>query len=473
MRDDGEGLSSVPAHHAPEHLQASQQLTGDDAEKAELDRLWEELRSSQAAESLAVAAEKPEPEVPVETMKPKSLCEAALERMEGRGGLCPGELDALPEDYGANLDGDNAYAHHGERFLPEDYGEEEPARERAGDPQNGGLIWSSEYRHRAAYTVGDIQRQMPKPDKLKDLVKYKGPFSSKHVLKQAVTNAELEKAVQAGDSDKVAAILRFGDLKRRVNVNCVLWPKRERLLHLAAQGDHRDICIMLLEARAEIDCEEISDGRHPLHDACAKGSYDAVELLLDRRARIEECTFTGMRPLHWASAHGHPDVVDLLLDRRASIGASSCNSYQAMHHAANGGHAAVVRLLCKRGAKVDAEANDRRPIHLACLASHLDAAAVLMDFDALGVMAEFGPTGLLKKYQRTPIEEFMRTIEQLRFHRDEAEELIDMGETDEAKHCFEKVVRGFMELGFVHSATGTLEDASRCGVPLDPELVRL
>lgn len=463
--DDSKGLAVCVNPDTPEYPGASYQLADDEAEKAELDRLWDEMRLR--AESSA-PVKKPGLEAPAESMRPKSLCATALERMESRGGLCPGELDTLPEEYGANRD-----IWSGERFLPEDYNEAEPARERAGDPGPAGLIWSSEYRHRTAYTVGDIQRQMPNPDKLKNLVKYKGPFSSKHVLKQAVTNAELEKAVQAGDSDKVAAILRFGDLKRRVNVNAPLWPKRERLLHLAAQGDHRDICIMLLEAKAEVDCEEISDGRHPLHDACAKGSYDAAELLLDRKAQIEGSTFTGMRPLHWASARGHPDVVDLLLDRRASLGAASCNGYQPMHHAANAGHAAVVRLLCKRCAKVDVEASDRRPIHLACLAGHLDAAAVLMDFDALGVMAEFGPTGLLKKYQSTPIEEFMRTVEQLRFRRDEAEEFFDLGDTDEAKQSFESVVRGFMELGFVHSASETLEDASRCGVPLDPDLVGL
>merc|ERR1740130_34030 len=127
------------------------------------------------------------------------------------------------------------------------------------------------------------------------------------------------------------------------------------MLHRAANGNYRDICVMLLEARADLESEEISDGRHPLHDACMSGSYDVVELLLDRKARVEENTFATIRPLHWAAGAGHADVCDLLLDRKAKVNAACSNMHQSLHLASKNGHAAVVRLLCTRGAKIDAD----------------------------------------------------------------------------------------------------------------------
>eukprot|EP00413_Alexandrium_margalefii_P049776 CAMPEP_0204606872 /NCGR_PEP_ID=MMETSP0661-20131031/59348_1 /ASSEMBLY_ACC=CAM_ASM_000606 /TAXON_ID=109239 /ORGANISM="Alexandrium margalefi, Strain AMGDE01CS-322" /LENGTH=430 /DNA_ID=CAMNT_0051618231 /DNA_START=33 /DNA_END=1325 /DNA_ORIENTATION=- len=388
-----------------------------------------------------------------------SVCVKHLKKMEAQGYWCEEELKTLPEDYGSA----SMYLEH--RYLPEDYSES-PAKNTALTRRPDGTIWSADFNHSSSLSIGDVQKQLPKPDKLKDLVKYKGPFKQNQVLKQATVNAELQKAIESGDSDMVAALLRFGMMKRCVNVNAPLWPKRERMLHLAARKDYRDICVMLLEAKAELDCEEITDGRHPLHDACSCGSYDVVELLLDKRARVEENTFTGMRPIHWAASRGHKDVVDLLLDRKASIHSTSSDTKEALHHAASAGHAEVVRLLCKRGSKVNAETNNfQRPIHLACVNGHLKAAAVLMDFGSLGVLDD---KGALQKYQGTPIEEFMRTVEQLRFQRDEAEELYDMGQEEDAQEAFRRLVAGYVELGLIESGRTAHAEAGRIGVELEP-----
>lgn len=390
----------------------------------------------------------------------KSVCEAALEKMRSQNFFTPGELRELPAGYGAA-------PNFNQRYLPEDYSEAPDRRIQAFDKKPDGTIWSGDFNHSSSLTIGDIQKQLPKPEKLKDLVKYKGPMKKSAVMKQATVNVELQKAIENGDSDMVAALLRFGLSKRCVNVNAPLWPKRERMLHLAVRGDHRDICIMLIEARAELDIEEITDGRHPLHDACRAGAYDTVELLLDRRARIEENTFTGKRPIHWAAGAGHADVVDLLLDRRAQIAAVSSDTKEPLHHAAFVGATEVVRLLCKRGAKVDAEtSNGQRPIHLACNAGHLQSAAILMDFGALGVMDEMKHS--LRKHQGMPLEEFMRCVEQLRFQRDEAEELHDVGQQEEAEDMFKKVVAGFLEIGLANSAEVARADAERCGATVEP-----
>lgn len=390
----------------------------------------------------------------------ESVIAAALSKL--KGGFFEHELKSLPPEYGAGYQSGN-------RYLPADYNETPEPEKQTSDPSLKCNTRPDTFNRANAPTVGDIQRDMPKPEntKLKDLVRYKGPAKEKKVLKQATTNAELETAIMEGDADKVAGLLRYGATKSCVNVNAPLFPKRDTMLHRAAKGNHRDICIMLLEARAEIDCEEISDGRHPLHDACISGSFDAVELLLDRKARIEENTFTGMRPLHWAAASGQADVVDLLLDRQAKMNAATSSLQQPLHLAAKNGHSDVVRILCSRGCKVDAEASGRRPLHLACLAGHTNAAAVLIDFNSLGVLAEFGPSGMLTKYRETPLEEFMRDFERLDFQRDEAEELSDMGQGDEAAEAFKAVIAGFTSLGLVNRAAAARKDAERCGIVLE------
>ena len=225
----------------------------------------------------------------------------------------------------------------------------------------------------AEASVGDIHRQLPKPEDLKNLVRYKGPSSNKTVLQQAATNSELQKAVESGDVNMARSILRYGAAKRCVNVNAPLWPKRERLLHLAARKGLREMCMLLLEAKAEIDAEEISDGRQPLHEACMHGHLDVCELLLDRKARIEESNFTGLRPLHWAAASGQVEICDMLLDRRAILHSASGDTWEAIHHASAHGHASVVRLLCRRGAKADAETGTGQPaLRLACLGDHTE-----------------------------------------------------------------------------------------------------
>mmetsp|Transcript_50635 Transcript_50635/g.134863 ORF Transcript_50635/g.134863 Transcript_50635/m.134863 type:complete len:462 (-) Transcript_50635:87-1472(-) len=336
-----------------------------------------------------------------------------------------------------------------------------------------GTAWSQEYHHLTSRTIGDVQRSLPhRDDELNKIVKYKGPVSKNTVMKQATTNQELQKAIEAGDADLVAALLRYGAVKHCVNVNCPLWPKRERFLHLAARRNHREICMMLLEARADMDDVEVADGKNPLHEACSSGSYDVVELLLDRRARMEENTFVGMRPLHFAAAAGRVDVVDFLLDRDAKITAvSSSNNFQALHHAARNGHAQVVGLLCQRRANVDATAFDRRPLELACLGGHTRAALMLADLGALSVYGAFNPGGLLMRYQDSELEEVMRTVDQLRLQRDEAEELHDIGQ--DASQSFGTVVAGFARLGMDVSAKGAFEDATSCGIELDLALLSI
>ncbi|CAK9078855.1 unnamed protein product [Durusdinium trenchii] len=319
-------------------------------------------------------------------------------------------------------------------------------------------------------SLGEVHRQMPNPDDLKNLVRYKGPSSDQTVLKQASTNSELQKAVEAGDLNMARSLLRYGAAKRCVNVNAPLYPKRERLLHLAARKGSRDLCILLLEARAEIDAEEISDGKQPLHEACKHGHLDICELLLDRKARIEEANFTGFKPLHWAASSGHVDICDMLLDRKAILHSASGDTWEAIHHAAAHGHAEVVRLLCERGAKPDAETGTGQPaVRLACLSDHTKVVKTLLDFGALFCMEDFSAEGVLRRCQGTEIEDLVREVGRLRFELDEAEEMSDIGHADDAAALFAGVYAAFCSLGMRVSAASVRRDAARLQIDL-PDL---
>lgn len=316
-------------------------------------------------------------------------------------------------------------------------------------------------------SLGEVHRRMPKPEEFKNLVRYKGPTSNQVVLKQAATNSELQKAVEIGDVNMARAILRYGTAKRCVNVNAPLWPKRERLLHLAARKGFRDMCLLLLEANAEIDAEEISDGKQPLHEACKHGHFDVCELLLDRKARIEEANFQGLRPLHWAAANGHVDICDMLLDRRAILHAASGDTWEPIHHAAAAGHSGVVQLFCRRGVKPDAETGSgQKALHLACLGDHQKTVMTLLDFGALFSMEDFSSEGSLRRCQDTEIEDLVREVGQLRFQIDEAEEMADTGLTADAAALFETICSGFSLLGMHQSASAVRSDAARLDIDL-------
>jgi ankyrin repeat protein len=76
----------------------------------------------------------------------------------------------------------------------------------------------------------------------------------------------------------------------------------------------------------------------------------------------------GNTPLKVVAVWGDADAVRLLLDAGANINDRLEDGYTPLHHAASQGHLDVVRLLCERGAAADIEDDDgQTPLGIAKL----------------------------------------------------------------------------------------------------------
>lgn len=87
-------------------------------------------------------------------------------------------------------------------------------------------------------------------------------------------------------------------------------------LHLAAQGNHVEVCDILIRAGISSNVRTKVD-RTPLHFAASNGHLEMVNLLLLRLSDINSVDLLGMTPLHWAVQNGHIKIVQALLKHGA------------------------------------------------------------------------------------------------------------------------------------------------------------
>lgn len=109
-------------------------------------------------------------------------------------------------------------------------------------------------------------------------------------------------------------------------------------------------------------------GSTPLTDACSKGNYEIVKLLL--AAGAEPNLSVNSTPLSESAAF--PDILQLMLDRGAKVdGRNGPGSHfsaggQAMHYAAGCGYDQSVQILLKNGADPKAlNALNQTPLDIA------------------------------------------------------------------------------------------------------------
>jgi len=125
--------------------------------------------------------------------------------------------------------------------------------------------------------------------------------------------AGLFKATRSGDLAGVEEALRNG---ANVDGRSPEWACHETCLHAASRNGHFAIVRVLLDAGADTEARDTSEGT-PLHDACAHGRLEVVRELVRRGADIFAKTRHGSTPFDLSvqslAGIGHPFVAEFLL----------------------------------------------------------------------------------------------------------------------------------------------------------------
>jgi uncharacterized protein len=141
-----------------------------------------------------------------------------------------------------------------------------------------------------------------------------------------------------------------------------LAPQDEALdvFHAAALGRVERLRRLLDEDPARADAIS-PDGFTPLHLACFSGGVEAVRLLIERGAPLEERArnpVAQVRPLGTAAFSRDLEAARALLDEGADPNGRGGLGFTPLHTAAQNGDAALVRLLLERGADPGVAADD-------------------------------------------------------------------------------------------------------------------
>ncbi|MDD5305486.1 MAG: ankyrin repeat domain-containing protein [Elusimicrobia bacterium] len=180
----------------------------------------------------------------------------------------------------------------------------------------------------------------------------------------------LFEAIQAGDLDRVKALLREDPaLARARDANGT------SALMMAAYAEAPAIARAIQKAGAPVN----------IFEATALGRQNLVrDLLAITPDLLRATSHDGWTLLHLAAFFGHVDLVRFLVGRGADLRAISRNQManQPLHSAVAGRRLAVAELLLRAGANVNAPAQTVTPLHLAAHAGHGPLVELLLAFGA-------------------------------------------------------------------------------------------
>ncbi|KAK1795871.1 hypothetical protein P4O66_008970, partial [Electrophorus voltai] len=136
---------------------------------------------------------------------------------------------------------------------------------------------------------------------------------------------------------------------------------RKTPLHLAAMAGHAEAVSSLLARKAKAGAKDM-DGCSALHYAAGNGHADVAAALLaaGRNKNVDERNAWRRTPLHLAAERGQGRLVDLLLERRARINATDNNKDTPLHWACRAGHLGTVQSLVNwtRGERASLQATN-------------------------------------------------------------------------------------------------------------------
>ncbi len=187
-------------------------------------------------------------------------------------------------------------------------------------------------------------------------------------------------AAYLNDAETTALLIRAG---ANVNVpnNYGVTP-----LGLASINGHAAIVEQLVRSGADPNdpLHAVNAGETPLMLAVRSGEVDAVKVLLDVGANINETeTWNGQSALMWAAVEGHVPVVQMLIDHGADIHARSNSGATPLLFAARTGSMDVVGALLAAGSDVNEKRPDgATPLLVAVINGHEDLVDLLLEWGA-------------------------------------------------------------------------------------------
>ena len=186
-------------------------------------------------------------------------------------------------------------------------------------------------------------------------------------------NARLLEAAKTGDAPLVVRWLKKGADIQASDEN------GRTALHLAAEGNHLDVAIILVKQKADVNAPMCDEGT-PIFDAVANGHDAMVNFLFDAGADSNVTDERDWNLMHWAASEGHFSTVELLIRRCPHlINKNKFNGVSPLYLvAANTDNVHMAKLLVRNGAHITQAVDDSdNPILAAKKAGHTNIADYL------------------------------------------------------------------------------------------------
>ncbi|XP_071137262.1 uncharacterized protein [Mytilus edulis] len=150
-------------------------------------------------------------------------------------------------------------------------------------------------------------------------------------------------------------------------------------LYMGCSCGHNELVQMLINNKADIN-QCTTDEASPLFTACENGHIKVVQMLLDNKADIDKCRGTRESPLYMACQGGHAAVVQMLKDNNADMNKCGNTGNSPLFIACQEGHSEVVRVLIDNKADINkCKHTGESPLFIACEEGHTEVVQILID----------------------------------------------------------------------------------------------
>jgi len=152
---------------------------------------------------------------------------------------------------------------------------------------------------------------------------------------------------------KYGEVLEFKAFQEEKNITEQMLNSRDDLgftsLLWASRNGHIKMAEHLIEQGAWLE-STCANGLRSLHHACNNNREGIVKVLLEAHADVNATDFSnGSTPLHYAASRGILNLVNTVLDGGANLKAVNKSGQSALHRATTAGHIGIVRAFSTKG----------------------------------------------------------------------------------------------------------------------------